>query len=246
MYNIIFTNSSRIELGQWTFASGSTQADQLWSTSDVEKSSKLTKLSVDGPPVEAANVDRIDRYINIAAPKDKFGVSRKLVPGQPIYYVSNITGAEQSFTFDTIISGVRLTLSANPTDDMLESMESTYQKKGGLNGFLQIYAYLNVLENSSRLYSYPISSYRGAHTNDKNTVCLFFEKSRKCLDEVKVKIGSANTHMEFIKSFHKKIRRAKEDLVFSHKYWGLGVDATTVSVFSPVISEDLQLFKDIE
>ena len=52
-HNVIFSNSSRIELGQYLVADSSATIDQRWTSDDVEYSRGLS--SVARPPDEAQN-----------------------------------------------------------------------------------------------------------------------------------------------------------------------------------------------
>ena len=173
----------------------------------------------------------LEQYQDYRSSKDNIGRIRKINLKDKVYYYSAFVRDEFGYpkrqslgNLNTLTSATALRLSNNLPQDW----EDTCKANGG---FTNVFAYLtNAKRNFPRVFSYPISLYRGGHTNSEHTLSLFFERLGK-YDEIYIQLHWRE-HTSFLKKFHTKLREAKEDIEFAETNWNMGFKSTVIEVIS--------------
>ena len=227
-YNIIFKNHLKVNLGLFTGDEGQPTITMKY----LDSGDLHTVINNDG---EAEDLDPgknyLEQYQDYRSSKDNIGRIRKINLKDKVYYYSAFVRDEFGYpkrqslgNLNTLTSATALRLSNNLPQDW----EDTCKANGG---FTNVFAYLtNAKRNFPRVFSYPISLYRGGHTNSEHTLSLFFERLGK-YDEIYIQLHWRE-HNSFLKKFHTKLREAKEDIEFAETNWNMGFKSTVIEVIS--------------
>jgi hypothetical protein len=247
MYNVVFEYSTKQFLGLWN-STTSTDAYVLgvypsgdtidFLKKNISRRSPVQDTTTFMKKVRSSNDLEIypDNYAGgylgrqyDIHDKSARASERLLTAGQNVYY-KNIEGVIGSRIISSA-NTTRLTFTTTIGDDIVDACA----KYGGK---LPMWTYANLSHDCTQIYSYPISSYRGAHVYSSRQVCFFFEKSNKALDEVRVVIPQ-NRHREIIMAMQNKFQKATGDIYFSEKSLKLPYKILIRNIYSPVLVENL-------
>lgn len=249
MYNAVFEYRNKVFLGLFYATSGSAYLNTTFPAADILTTNELddAKSEPIKTPLSTTNKvlssDDLEKYPNQRIigkgrgyERDKSGATKEYGRGQKIFYMDE-NGDEQSVTHaaTSALSTTRATMTGNASDALLVTNEY-------YDGKIPMYIYEKPKhEFISHVYSYPISTYAGAHAYNDRQICLFFNKSRKGLDEVRIIVPKGKC-ADAIMQFQKQFQKANVDLYYIESSRNLTYPIMVRNVYSPVLIENLTDF----